>query len=131
LTDPEEAEPEPEPEPAPSNPVSVDDAAITTGSDVPSNGDSSDGRSFPGARRAWARISHTVRIHRSALEDWPWDWRVTFASLSGLIRGRRDGARENGNAQARQHFLARARVPSLSRAGTGLDYNGGLSCLRG
>ena len=128
MTDPEEAEPEPEPELAP-NPVSIDDTAIT--SDVPSNGDSSDGRPFPGARRAWARISHTVRIHRSALEDWPWDWRVTFASLSGLIRGRRDGARENDNAQARQHFLTRARVPSSSRAGNGLDYNGGLSCLWG
>lgn len=115
FTGPEEAEPEP------AHSASVDDATIA--SDVASNGDS---RSLPGARRVWTRIIHMVCRHRSTFEDWG----VSFAaSLSELIRGRRDGARENDNSQARRYSLTRARVPTSSRAGTGMD-NRGLSCLR-
>ena len=124
MTDPEEAEPEP----APSSSVSVD-ATASTG-DLASNGDVSDGRPLPDARRrVWAWITRMVCLHRSTFEDWS----VTFPSISGLmIRGRRDGARENDNPQARQHFFTRARAPS-GQAGTGMDDHGnwGLSCLRG
>ncbi|KAF8493933.1 hypothetical protein F5888DRAFT_698519 [Russula emetica] len=89
------------------------------------------GRPESGAHRVWAaRIRHAVCLPRSTFEDLG----GTFTFLSGLIRGRRDGSRENVNSQTHQHSSPRARDLYSSRAGAGMgnrsneDY---LSCLWG
>jgi hypothetical protein len=72
-----------------------------------------DGRPESRTHRVWARIRHIVCLLRSAFEDWG----ATFTFLSGLIRGWRDGSRENVNPQTHQHSSSRARDVYSSRAG--------------
>jgi hypothetical protein len=93
-------------EPAPLEPI-----------DVASDGaSSSDGRPESGARRMWACIRHTVCLPRSTFEDWG----ARFTFLSGLIRGWRDGSREDVDPQTRQHSSPQARDLYSTRADAGM-----------